>query len=323
MNSSLRNGSLWLAWRQQRVLVGVGAAVLAVAAAIAAYYRSGMLDALRSGLFDHCASGPIHCARPDTGVPLLLDIEPLQYLGVLNIALPVIIGVFWGAPLLGRDRELGTHRMVLTQGVSRGQWFASRFALAAATAVALSGLLAGVFAWWWRPAADRSYGLFWYETTALSGSGPRVVAAALFGLAAGTLLGLLARRVLAAMGLTLLVTGAMTLVLEWTHKTRLLVPPHTYTSAGSIPRLPMGEKWSAGHYGLITASGRRDDVMNCPFPSGAQLKECMDRHGYVARFYEANPAGDYWTVQWIDTAVLGGLALLLTAVTVLLLRRRI
>ncbi|MFD7407388.1 transporter [Streptomyces sp. NPDC059866] len=323
MNSSLWNGSLWLAWRQQRVPAGVGAAVLAVAAAIAAYYRSGMLDALRSGLFDHCAPGPLHCARPDTGVLLLLDIQPLQYLGALNIALPVVIGVFWGAPLLGRDRELGTHRMVLTQGVSRGQWFASRFALASATAVTLSGLLAGVFAWWWRPAADRSYGLFWYETTALSGSGPRVVAAALFGLAAGTLLGLLARRVLAAMGLTLLVTGAMTLVLEWTHKTRLLVPPHIYTSAGSVPKPPMGEKWSAGNYGLTTASGRRDDVMNCPFPSGAQLEECMDRQGYVARFYEANPAGDYWTFQWIDTAVLGGLALLLTAVTVLLLRRRI
>ncbi|MDQ0605093.1 hypothetical protein QF037_009438 [Streptomyces canus] len=323
MKGRLWNGCLWLAWRQQRVLVSIGAAVLAAAAAIAAYSRSGMLADLRSGMFDHCRRGPIHCTRPDTGVPLLLDIEPLQYLGVVNIALPVIVGVFWGAPLLGRDRELGTHRMVLAQGVSRGQWFASRFALAAATTVALSGLLAWLFAWWWRPAADRSYGLFWYEPTALSGSGPRAVAAALFGLAAGTLLGLLARRVLQAMGLTLLVTGATILVLEWTHRTRLLVPPHTYTSAGSIPKPPMGEKWSAGHYGLVTASGRRDDLMTCPFPSGAQLRECMAGHGYVARFYEANPAGDYWTFQWTDTAVLGGLALLLTAITVLVLRRRV
>ncbi|GHK05648.1 transporter [Streptomyces sp. NPDC003753] len=316
-------GSLWLAWRQQRVSAGIGAAALVLAAAIAAYYRSGMLDALHSGLFDHCATGPLYCTRSDTGLPLLLDVEPLKYLGALNIALPVVIGVFWGAPLLGRDRELGTHRVILTQGVSRGQWFASRFALAAATTIALSGLLAGVFAWWWRPAADRSYGLFWYENTALSGSGPRVVAAALFGLAAGTLLGLLARRVLAAMVLTLLVTGAMTLLLEWTHRARLLVPPHTYVSAGSTPKPPMGEKWSTGDYGLITATGRHDDVLNCPFPSGAQLKECMAAHGYVARFYEANPAGDYWTFQWTDTAVLGGLAALLTVVTVLLLRRRV
>lgn len=315
-------GSFWLAWRQQRMMVGIGATVLAAAAAIAVYYRSGMLDELRSGQFDHCGPGPLHCMRRDTILPLLLDVEPLRHLGALNMALPVLIGVFWGAPLLGRDRELGMHRVVLAQGVSRGQWFASRFALAAAPTVTLSGLLAGVFAWWWRPAANRNYGLFWYENTALSGSGPRVVAAALFGLAAGTLLGLLARRVLAAMGLALLVTGTMTLLLEWTHQTRLLVPPHTYTSAGGIPKSAMGEKWSAGHYGLITASGRRDDVMNCPFPSGAQLRECMDRHGYVARFYEANPVGDYWTFQWTDTAVLGGLAVLLTVVTAGLLHRR-
>ncbi|MCF4137140.1 hypothetical protein L1856_10570 [Streptomyces sp. Tue 6430] len=49
----------------------------------------------------------------------------------------------------------------------------------------------------------------------------------------------------------------------------------------------------------------------------------MDGHGYIARFYEANPADDYWTFQWADTAILGGLALLLTLVTVLLLRRRV
>ncbi|MFI2260931.1 transporter [Streptomyces tubercidicus] len=316
-------GSLWLAWRQQRVSAGIGALVLVLAVVIAAYSRSGMQDALHSGLFDHCAPGPLHCSRSATGMPLTLDIEPLQYLGALNIVLPVIIGVFWGAPLLGRDRELGTHRLVLVQGASRGQWFASRFALAAATTIALSGLLAGVFAWWWQPAADRSYGLFWYETTALSGSGPRVVAAALFGLAAGTLLGLLARRVLAAMGLTLLATGAMSLLLLWMHWARLLVPPHTYVSAGIAPKPLMGEKWSTGTYGLITGSGRHDDVMNCAFPSGAQLKECMTAHGYVARFYKANPAGDYWTFQWTDTAILGGLAVVLTVATVLLLRRRL
>ncbi|MEW2246803.1 transporter [Streptomyces sp. NPDC006975] len=315
-------GSLWLAWRQQRTAVVAGVAVLLAVAALAAYSRAGMLDDLRSGLFDRCEPGPLYCTGPD-GRILFLDIDPLRYLGALNIALPVLIGVFWGAPLLGRDRELGTHRTVLAQGVSRAQWFTSRFALAAVSAAALSGLTAWLFTWWWRPAEDRSYGLFWYETSALSGSGPRVVAAALFGLAAGTLLGLLCRRVLAAMGWTLLVTGAVTLLLELLHKTRALVAPHTYTSAGSAPKPEMGDKWSTGHYGLITAGGQRSDVDVCPFPSGSELRRCMAQHHFVARFYEANPAGDYWAFQWTDTALLGGLAVLLTLATVLLLRRRV
>ncbi|MGV9631116.1 transporter [Streptomyces sp. NPDC003487] len=315
-------GSLWLAWRQQRTAVVAGVAVLLAVAALAAYSRAGMLDDLRSGLFDRCEPGPLYCTGPD-GRILFLDIDPLRYLGALNIALPVLIGVFWGAPLLGRDRELGTHRTVLAQGVSRAQWFTSRFALAAVSAAALSGLTAWLFTWWWRPAEDRSYGLFWYETSALSGSGPRVVAAALFGLAAGTLLGLLCRRVLAAMGWTLLVTGAVTLLLELLHKTRALVAPHTYTSAGSAPKPEMGDKWSTGHYGLITAGGQRSDVDVCPFPSGSELRRCMAQHHFVARFYEANPAGDYWAFQWADTVLLGGLAVLLTLATVLLLRRRV
>lgn len=58
-------------------------------------------------------------------------------------------------------------------------------------------------------------------------------------------------------------------------------------------------------------------------PSGRELRECMTRHGYVSRYYEANPAGDYWSFQWTDTALLGGLALVLVLVTVLLLRRRV
>jgi hypothetical protein len=85
----------------------------------------------------------------------------------------------------------------------------------------------------------------------------------------------------------------------------------------------MGDKWSTGRYGLVTASGGREDVLNCPFPSGGELRRCMTEHGYVARSYEANPAGDYWTFQWIDTALLGGLALALTVAVVLLLRRRV
>lgn len=117
-NGSLRNGSLWLAWRQQRVLVGAGAALLAAAAAIAVYSRSGMLDALHSGLFDHCGTGPLYCTRPDTGLPVLLDTDPLKYLGMLNIALPVLIGVFWGAPLLGRVRGR-SHTLSRAAGTGR------------------------------------------------------------------------------------------------------------------------------------------------------------------------------------------------------------
>ncbi|MFF5448694.1 transporter [Streptomyces sp. NPDC012888] len=316
-------GSLWLAWRQQRALLAAALLLVAVTAAVAATSRAGMVRSITGGMFDHCEPGPLYCTPQDGFLPLQLEVLPLHVLGVVNVALPVLIGMFWGAPLLGRDRELGTSRMVLAQGISRAQWFAGRFALAAAGTLVLSGLLALLFTWWWRPAADRSYGIFWYDTVVLSGSGPRTVAGALFGLAAGTFTGLLVRRVLSGMALTLLATAVVTLALEWAHKARLLVPPLSYTSPGAQPKPPMGDKWSTGHYGMITASGGRESAASCPFPSGTELRQCMDHHGYVARFYEANPASDYWTFQWVDTALLGALALALTAATALLLRRRV
>ncbi|CAM5611479.1 hypothetical protein STENM36S_06856 [Streptomyces tendae] len=125
------------------------------------------------------------------------------------------------------------------------------------------------------------------------------------------------------MAWTLLVTGAVAVLVQWTHRARLLVPPHRYVSDGWQPKEPMGDKWSTGQYGLITGYGRRDSVLECAFPSGSQLRECMARHGYVSRYYEANPSGDYWAFQWTDTVLLGGLALALVLVTVLLLRRRV
>ncbi|WP_164413938.1 transporter [Streptomyces salinarius] len=316
-------GTLWLAWRQQRTLIGCGTLVLLAAAALAAYSRAGLVEDLRSGLFDGCNPGPLYCTRSPDGLPRFLDVEPLRLLGALNMTLPVLVGMFWGAPLLGRDRELGTHRMILSQGVGRAQWFASRFALAALGTAALSGSLALLFRWWWEPAVNRSYGVFWYEATALTGSGPSLVAAALFGLSVGTLAGLLTRRVLSAAAWTLLVTGAVAVLVQWTHRARLLVPPQRYVSDGWQPKEPMGDKWSTGHYGLITGSGRQDSALACPSPSGRELRECMAGHGYVSRYYEANPAGDYWAFQWADTVLLGGLAVVLVLATALLLRRRV
>ncbi|MEU6084778.1 transporter [Streptomyces sp. NPDC047108] len=315
-------GPFWLAWRQQRALIIGSAGVLAVLAVVAASERAAIVSALGSGAVGDCGVGPLTCRDP-IGLPRGLDTGPLRLLGNLTMVLPVLIGMLWGAPLIGRDRELGTHRLVLTQGVSRTRWFATRMTLAAACAVVVSGVPALLFDWWWEPVADRSYGLYWYETVALEGSGPRAVAAAVFGLAVGTLAGLLVRRVVLAMGLTVVVTGTVGVLLQWAHQARLFVPPQVYVSQGAGRRQPMADKWSAGNWGYLTPSGRRESIANCPYPAGRELKECMTGHGYVSRVYSANPPGDYWAFQWIDTAVLAGLAVGLVALTVWRLRRRI
>ena len=42
---------------------------------------------------------------------------------------PAVVGAFWGAPLVARELEAGTHRLAWTQSVTRGRWLATRLGL--------------------------------------------------------------------------------------------------------------------------------------------------------------------------------------------------
>ena len=43
---------------------------------------------------------------------------------LLVIAAPALIGMFWGAPLIGRELETGTHQFAWNQTVTRSRWLA-------------------------------------------------------------------------------------------------------------------------------------------------------------------------------------------------------
>ena len=44
--------------------------------------------------------------------------------GFLVVLVPAVIGAFWGAPLIARELETGTHRLVWNQSVTRTRWLA-------------------------------------------------------------------------------------------------------------------------------------------------------------------------------------------------------
>ena len=50
----------------------------------------------------------------------------------LALAVPGLIGMFWGAPLVAREFETGTFRLAWTQGVTRTRWLAAKLAIAGA-----------------------------------------------------------------------------------------------------------------------------------------------------------------------------------------------
>ncbi len=106
---------IWLTWRQLRLPAAVvGAGVLAVAAVLALTGArvASLADAGGARLVERLGAGGSDATIFTLGTAAVL-------------ALPAIVGAFWGAPLVARELETGTHRLVWNQTVTRSRWLAS------------------------------------------------------------------------------------------------------------------------------------------------------------------------------------------------------
>ncbi len=119
---------VWLTWRQHRAQVLVTAGFLVAVGALLLAHGAGA-----AGL---------------TGGALSARFESLYtYLSWLPVV-PLAAGLFWGAPVLARELERGTHRLAWTQSVSRRRWLAAKLGLLGG-AVTVAGLALGamISAW--------------------------------------------------------------------------------------------------------------------------------------------------------------------------------
>ena len=107
---------IWMSWRQFRVQALVGAATLAVIGAYLVYLGTDVRDA--------------YAAYRIRGLPMQQFLAEYHNLLLFLAAgfglLPAVLGTFWGAPLIARELETGTHRLVWNQSVTRGRGLAGR-----------------------------------------------------------------------------------------------------------------------------------------------------------------------------------------------------
>ena len=146
----------------------------------------------------------------------------LYYAAVAAVVVtPALIGVFWGAPMIARELETGTHRLVWTQSVSRTRWLAVQLGVTALAALAATALLSLAVTWWSGPldgARGTNRGNLPSRLTPVvfDGRGVAPLGYALFALVLGATLGAVFRRTLPAMAVTLLlVVGVQIAVPLW------------------------------------------------------------------------------------------------------------
>ncbi len=151
---------------------------------------------------------------------------------------PAVVGVFWGAPLVARELEAGTPRLVWTQGVSRNRWLATKLLILGA-AVAVVGLFGLVSSWWFAPidstvntlgtGDDLAFGAPRLSGLVFGSRGIVPVGFALVAFALGVSIGLLVRRTVPAMATTLAVVVGLQVAVPLLLQPRLIDPVETVT----------------------------------------------------------------------------------------------
>jgi hypothetical protein len=262
----------------------------------------------------------------------------LGSVGILLWFLPLLVGLFWGAPLVAREVEHGTHRLVWTQGVSRRRWALAKFGLVGG-GVVLAAASYALLVTWWRAPLDQTTGqrfdLYLFD---LEGLVP--VGYALFALALGVFAGVLTRKTQAAMAITLVGFLAARLPVGLLARPRFLAPlERTFPVAGTTAPNQLSGDWilRAGVYdaqGALRSGGASAATFGdsaqavCGTPPGAPpdplLGQCLANYGPGAYNQELfHPADRFWLFQGIETALFVALAMLLLLAAMHWVRRRI
>ena len=333
-------------WLQQRAAL---ITLLAVSAALALAIVAGQL-AIRALYARYVADG---CVLPQSTDPnggtvantFAASTNAFTALVIALHVLPVLIGVFIGAPLISRELESGTFRFTWTQEIGRTRYVLTTVALLAVAVAAVTCVLGALLGWYAHPfdvVGDESRwqaGLF--GTTAVT-----LPAWTLFALATGTLLGTLTGRIVTAMATTAATAGGFLVAAFWTLDRHLLSLGALTARASAADgvfagplNVPAGSGFGlAGSWlvrGWITGPGGRELSAAMADRVQSRMYAAMTRAGkkaadpaawvsahHYAQWVSYQPAGRFWYFQAIAAAALVALAVVFALTAVWLIRRR-
>ena len=303
----------WLAWRQFRAQAATAAVATLAVIVVLVVTRSHI-----AGL-------------PDPG-NLSTGYQSLRLLGTGLIGVPAFVGAFWGAPLLARELEAGTHRLAWTQSVTRARWLGVKLGVAGAVTVVVTAVFSLVFTWWSVPFDHIGNRI---GTANFGQRGIAPIGYAIFALVLGTLIGAVTRRTLPAMaatlvgffvvrfGVQLLVRPHLLAPVTASRPTTLFGPPEPSSPTAGAWVLSTRTADAAGH---VVSSRAVDNALAraCDLTrqsTGDDFAACAKRLGFhdVVRM---QPASRFWALQGWETAIFLVLAAVLAGACFWWIRHR-
>ncbi|MER5207578.1 ABC transporter permease subunit [Streptomyces sp. NPDC002825] len=268
---------IWLSWRQFRTQAAVVFAVVAVLAATLGATGPQLAElylTAGSGLVDQISSSD----------------QSLYYTGLLVVlAVPAVIGMFWGAPLISRELEAGTHYLAWSQGVTRTRWLATKLGIGAAASMTAAGLASLAVSWWSSPidravngggATDTYFPRL--DPVAFAARGVVPMAHAAFAFVLGVALGLVIRRTLPAMATTFALYAAVQFVVPMWIRSHLATADRTVLPVepdGAPISIQDGAKEIVAHLeevpGAWVTSQQTLNAAGRPVPVPSSFADCL------------------------------------------------
>lgn len=327
----------WLAWRQFRMQALVTLGLLAAFA----------LLVLITGLHLHhvySSVGSRGC-RVSFDCTGLAHMAPLQaLLGPALVAIPALLGIFWGAPLVARELETGTFRLAWTQSVTRRRWLSVRVGLVGLAALVVAALCSALVSWWFAPVD--AVELSRLHPSVFDARGLVPIGYAGFAFALGIVAGTVIRRTLPAMMATL--AGFVAVRVAFT----LWLRPHLLASREVLEPVTLGKgleflsngsrvsvysspppipgTWTtsatlvdpAGH---VLGSAQVQALLTHACPTiaaalrwkGSPVQHCLIALSHhLQQLVSYQPASHFWSLQALETGIFLVAALALVGITV-------
>lgn len=316
---------IWVTWRQHRIEALIAGILLAIVVVILLVTGISMISLYQSSGLASCSPQQVVCGQLEGTFINHFNIS-VNFITIMLSTLPLLAGMFIGAPLVARELEQRTHRLVWTQSISRARWLGTKLLLLTGVTLVAFVWLTMLTSWWSSPWNAVITPWATYDVRGIV-----LPAYALFALALGIAAGILARRSVAAIGITivlfLLVRVAITFWLR-----PYFLPPLTFISSFEQPGAPHRSDWTIT-VETIDRNGQplSDNQISqiCPQLIGngsaaafAAFQTCEKNHGFQSRS-TYQPADRFWIFQAIESIIFLFLSLALLVPTTWLATRKI
>jgi ABC-2 family transporter len=329
---------MWLTWRQYRKQALYTLIALAVLAAVMVptglamhhtFTHSGLAACLKKlGTAATTSGDNQHCDA--LGQQFSNEYNGMTFIGILFVLLPVLVGLFFGAPLVAREVEQGTHRLVWTQGITRRHWALTKFGVLGGVAVVLAAAYALGMTWWFAPIVQNGGGRLGPISFDVQGIAP--IGYTLFAVALGVFVGTMLPKLVPAMGITLGGYVAVRVLVEALARPRFMAPETLRIAADSGKQI--NENSGAWIYsqGIVNANGKmvqpNGGIYCQPAPGGGHVGGCgnelVSQGLGPAPFSNQivyQPGSRFWAFQSIETGVFVALTILLVYLAIRRVRR--